>query len=75
MPSPIGSIIAVVAVFETHIDIKAVATINPNKILFGLFAIFPRVKIHRAILLSSPHFCIAPAIKNPARNKKIIGFA
>jgi hypothetical protein len=33
------------------------------------------VRIKSAILLSTPHFCIAPAIKKPARKRKITGFA
>mgnify|MGYP000259450669 CR=1 FL=1 len=66
---------AVVAVFETHMERNAEAPIRLSTTLPGLAAMRPRVKIHRAMRRSKPHFCIAPAIKNPERKRKITGFA
>src|SRR5699024_11616334 len=60
------------AVLETHMDKKAVATINPNTIRCG---VTPMTEIiAKAIRWWRFHFSIAIAIKNPPRNKKIISF-
>ena len=51
-----GSIIAVVAVLEIHMERNALATINPKRTPFVLLARFPRVKIQRVIRRSMPDF-------------------
>src|SRR5699024_1647118 len=64
--------IIVAAVLETHMDKKAVATINPNTIRCG---VTPMTEIiAKAIRWWRFHFSIAIAIKNPPRNKKMISF-
>ena len=67
---PIGSIIAVVAVFEIKALRKAVANINPPTILEGELPIF--VRILNAMRLSKFQRRIAMAIIKPPKNKKII---
>ena len=59
----IGSIITAVAVFEIHIDINAVATINP-RIMFTTFVPIKLIMFN-AIRLCKFHFCIAIAIIKP----------
>ena len=66
-----GSIIIVAAVFEIHIDKKAVAIINPNIIFFRLLPTL--FSIITAILLCKFHFSIAIDKMNPPMNKKING--
>jgi len=58
----------VVAVLEIHMDINAVANMNPRMIV-ATFVPINRM-ILRAILLWSPHFSIAMAIIKPPRYKK-----
>jgi hypothetical protein len=67
--NPIGSIIKAVAVFDIHIDKKAVAAIKPTTIEFGLPP--KRLIILKAILLCRSHSSIARASKKPPRKRNI----
>ena len=75
IPVPKGRSIAVVAVLEIHIEMNADTDIIPSRTNFESFAIFPRVSKNKVKRLSSFHFCIADASRNPLRNKNMIGFA
>jgi hypothetical protein len=68
---PMGNIIKVVAVFEIHMDKKAVATIKP-KIIEGIFVPINKI-MFKAILLCKFHFSMAIAIKNPPMYNNTIG--
>ena len=69
MATAMGSIIKVVAVFEIHIERKAVVHIIPKMIFLGLV---PRMETTlRAILLCNPHFSMEAAKKNPPMKRKI----
>jgi hypothetical protein len=65
----IGIIIMAVAVFDIHMERKAVENMNPNKILAGLTPV--NISILRAILLCRFHFCMARATIKPPINRKI----
>ena len=69
MLSAIGSIITVVAVFESHIDSAAVASMNPSTTRRGLSPMV--LTISRAIRRCSPLRSTARAMRNPPRNRKI----
>ena len=58
-----------VAVFDIHIDRKAVANIKPSYIRAGLTPV--NMSIFNAILLWRFHFCIARATINPPINRNI----
>ena len=68
-----GSIISVVAVFDTHIDRKPVASIMPSTIRRG--ATPTRRSVSRAMRLCSCHFSIAMAMRKPPRNRNTMGLA
>ena len=59
----------VVAVFDIHMERKAVANIKPSKILAGLLP--KKIRILVAIRLCKFHFSIANAIIKPPMNKNI----
>ncbi|OQA59728.1 MAG: hypothetical protein BWY45_00585 [Euryarchaeota archaeon ADurb.Bin294] len=66
----IGIIIIAVAVFEIQSEMKAVAIIKPRMICFGLVPV--RRIIVRAILRCRFHFCMAAAMINPPRKRKMV---
>ena len=68
MAIPMGSIITEVAVFEIHIDKKAVATIKP-KITYRTSEPMKEM-ILMAMRLCKFHFSIPIAIRNPPKYKK-----
>ena len=68
MARPTGIIMTAVAVFEIHIERKAVAIIKPRIILD--FFVPTILMIFKAILLCSLHFSIAIAKINPPTNRK-----
>ena len=63
----IGTIIAAVAVFETHMLRNAVAPIVPATIAFGRVPTSRNVK--KAMRRSSPQRAMASAITKPPRNR------
>ena len=65
----IGIIIMAVAVFEIHIERNAVATMNPSTSRLGLVPVTRM--ICRAMRRCSPHRCIAMAMMNPPRKRKM----
>ena len=67
--TPIGSIITAVAVLETHMDKKPVATMNPATIWVGLVPMI--FTVSRAMRRCRFQRCIASANKNPPMNRKI----
>ena len=68
-----GSIISAVAVLDTHIDRKAVASIRPSTIRRGCSP--TRLSVRRAIRRCRFHFSMAMAIRKPPRNRKIVELA
>ena len=66
---PMGNIITEVAVFEIHMDIKAVAIINPNTIF--LMSVPIVLMICKAMRLCKFHFSMAIANINPPIYRKI----
>ena len=71
--SPIGSIINVVAVLDTNIDRKPVASIIPSTIRVGSMPTLRRVS--SATRRCRFHFSMAMAIKKPPRNRKTMELA
>jgi hypothetical protein len=67
-----GSIMATVAVFEIHIERKAVVDMNPSMIIFGEVPI--RRRILRAIRLWRPECSTPMAIMRPPKNMKFVAF-
>ena len=67
---PTGIIIIVAAVLETHIDRKAVATMKPSTMRFGLVPIAETIE--RAMRWWRFHFSIAIARVKPPMNKKMM---
>ena len=63
-------IIIVAAVLETHIDRKAVATMKPSTMRFGLVPIAETIE--RAMRWWRFHFSIAIARVKPPMNKKMM---
>ena len=70
---PIGSIIRVVAVFETHMERKPVASIMPSTIRVGSAP--TRRSVSSAIRRCRSHLSIAMAIRKPPRNRNTIELA
>lgn len=70
---PMGSIMSVVAVFDTHIDRNAVAIIMPSTMRRG--CVPTRRRVRRAMRRWRFHFCIAMAMRNPPTKRNTIGFA
>jgi hypothetical protein len=70
---PIGSIISVVAVFDTHMERKPVAIISPSTMRFGSTP--TRRRVRSAIRRCRFHFSMAMAIRKPPRNRKTIELA
>ncbi len=68
-----GSIMSVVAVFDTHIDRNAVAIIIPRMIWCG--CVPTAASVRSAIRRCSSHFCIAIAIRKPPMNRNTMGSA
>jgi hypothetical protein len=70
---PMGKIIIVVAVLETHMEINAVATMNPSRSRRGLAPTI--LMICKDMRWCRPHRCMAIARKNPPIKRKIVGSA
>ena len=70
---PMGSIISVVAVFDTHIDRKPVASISPSTIRRGCTP--TRASVASAMRRCRFHFSIAMAIRKPPRNRNTMELA
>ena len=68
--TPIGSIITAVAVFETHMETKPVATMKPRTSRDGLVPIMPTIA--RAMRLWRFQRCIARARMKPPMNRKMM---
>ena len=69
MERAMGIIIMVVAVFDIHMERKAVANMNPISILPGLMP--KNIKTLIAMRLCKFHRSMARAIKKPPKNRKI----
>ncbi|MBB5831424.1 putative transcriptional regulator [Brachybacterium aquaticum] len=65
-----GSIITAVAVLETHMERKPVATMNPSTSREGLEPIFPTIA--SAMRLCRFQRCMARASMNPPMNRKMM---
>ena len=63
-----GSIISVVAVFDIHMLMAKLASMNPNMMVFALVPVLSTML--RASLRCRFHFSIASAMRNPPRNRK-----
>jgi len=72
-PRPIGSIIAVVAVLEIHIDKNQAMAPNASRILHGWLPTQGRDRTNSAIRRSRPCCIIPRAIRNEPRNRNKIG--
>ena len=70
--STMGSIMATVAVFEIHIDKKAVVVMNPSMIILG--DVPTRMRILSAIRRWRPECSTPMAIMRPPRNIKFVAF-
>ena len=68
-----GNIIAAVAVFEIHMEMKAVATMNPSTSRRGLVPTADTMA--RAIRRCSPQRSMVTAMKNPPMKRKISSLA
>ena len=68
-----GSIISVVAVFDTHMDRNPVASIMPRMMRFGCTPTWRRVS--SAMRRCRFHFSMAMAIRKPPRNRKTMELA
>ena len=68
--SPIGSIMTAVAVLDTHIERKPVATMNPSTSCFG--CVPTRRTVRSAIRRCRFQRCSARARKKPPMNRKIV---
>ena len=68
--TPIGSIITAVAVLDTHMDRKPVATMNPATIWEGLVPM--TFTVSSAMRRCRFHRCMARASRNPPMNRKMM---
>lgn len=73
MDRPIGSIMTVVAVFDTHMLMNAVAAMNPPTIRAGRM---PAVRtVTSAMRRCNPQRCMARASMNPPMKRKMRSLA
>ena len=70
MARPIGTIMTAVAVFDTHIDRKAAATMKPRTNRAGPPP--TRWMMSRAIRRCRFHFCMVRAIMNPPMKSTMV---
>ena len=70
MARAMGIIIMTAAVFDTHIDRKAVASMKPSRMRCVLVP--TKAMMARAMRRCRFHFSMAEAMKKPPRNRKMM---